>query len=236
MSNFAGNLIPNSVKSFTGKLAGWTFGSGSTTKKINPENVKPLEMKYRSGIVDSSRVCYSLSLAPNRKYLALTDDLARVSLFDVNSRSVLRIWKGYREAQCGWICSKGDLRSPDSSATKSNRSVMVLFLVIFAPKRGILEIWTAQNGPRVGAFTVDKRGRLITTSSFILGLPALPTNDSCSFLDSNGKLYKIEVPFQAALQDESSSHLHDSNLLREYKMLIHNYVETPGQPEEERLT
>lgn len=37
-----------------------------------------------------------------------------------------------------------------------------LFLAIFAPKRAILEVWSMQNGPRVGAFNVDPRGRLIT--------------------------------------------------------------------------
>lgn len=33
------------------------------------------------------------------------------------------------------------------------------FLVIYAPRRGILEVWSTQQGPRVGAFNVGKHCR-----------------------------------------------------------------------------
>lgn len=45
---------------------------------------------------------------------------------------------------------------------KRIRRKRVLFLAIFAPKRGILEVWSLRFGPRVAAFNVDPKGRLLT--------------------------------------------------------------------------
>ncbi len=46
-----------------------------------------------------------------------------------------------------------------------------MFLVIFAPKRGLLEVWSLLNGPRVGAFNVDRHCRLLSlpSSPLVLG-------------------------------------------------------------------
>lgn len=44
------------------------------------------------------------------------------------------------------------------------------FLVIYAPRRGILEVWSTQQGPRVGAFNVGKYCRWITVSRWICRL------------------------------------------------------------------
>lgn len=90
--------------------------------------------------------------------MAICDENARVLLIDTKSRAVLRIWKGYRNARCAFIESteQSDERKPTTKRKK------VLFLAIFAPKRGILEIWSLKFGPRVAAFNVDPKGRLLT--------------------------------------------------------------------------
>jgi len=36
---------------------------------------------------------------------------------------------------------------------------VALFLVIYVPKQGIIEIWAMQQGPRVAKFTASKSGR-----------------------------------------------------------------------------
>jgi hypothetical protein len=51
-------------------------------------------------------------------------------------------------------------QSDDKKSTLRRKKV--LFLVIFAPRRGILEIWSLRSGPRVAAFNVDPKGRLVT--------------------------------------------------------------------------
>lgn len=67
---------------------------------------------------------------------------------------------GYRDAQLGWLQiqeERGDREFSPSSALIPRRHA--LFLVIYAPRRGILEVWAMQQGPRVGAFTVGKNCR-----------------------------------------------------------------------------
>lgn len=63
-----------------------------------------------------------------------------------------RMWKGYRDAQCGWLTAE------EQQETKSHKR-SALFLVIYAPKKGIVEVWAMQQGPRVATFTVSKNGR-----------------------------------------------------------------------------
>lgn len=66
---------------------------------------------------------------------------------------------GYRDAQLGWLQvpeERGDRElSPPGSLPRRH----ALFMVIYAPRRGILEVWGMQQGPRVGAFTVGKHCR-----------------------------------------------------------------------------
>lgn len=75
---------------------------------------------------------------------------------------------GYRDAEVGWIQVVEDLHereieksnvSPFSSPTGLRR--VAQFLVIYAPRRGILEVWSTQQGPRVGAFNVGKHCRFV---------------------------------------------------------------------------
>lgn len=61
------------------------------------------------------------------------------------------MWKGYRDAECGWIMCHEE--------KKSNDKRIALFLVVYAPKKGIIEVWAMQQGPRVAAFPASKYGR-----------------------------------------------------------------------------
>lgn len=105
---------------------------------------------------------------------------------------MLRTWKGYRNARCAFV----EAASPDVGPNKRQQS-KALFLVIFAPKRGLLEVWSMQSGPRVGAFNVDPRGRLLSVpslkESLLLGSAEvqLPSAHSCVtavFINSNGTI------------------------------------------------
>ena len=49
-----------------------------------------------------------------------------------------RARQGYRDAQCGWCASAG----------------ATTHLAIYAPRRGLLELWAAPHGPRVAAVNV----------------------------------------------------------------------------------
>ena len=64
---------------------------------------------------------------------ATTDSFARVILIDVLKGTVIRVFKGYRDAQIGWCCVE------DESEEKTNKRY-ALYLIIYAPKRGLLEV------------------------------------------------------------------------------------------------
>lgn len=69
---------------------------------------------------------------------------------------------GYRDAQLGWLQvpeEQSDWEFSMSASLQQRVRRHALFLVIYAPRRGILEVWGMQQGPRVGAFTVGKHCR-----------------------------------------------------------------------------
>ncbi|XP_055949362.1 rab3 GTPase-activating protein non-catalytic subunit-like isoform X1 [Argiope bruennichi] len=189
--------------------------------KIEPATVLPL----RFGLYDKRRQGTSIYLSPNKCLAAVTDAFGRVILFDVFKGTAVRMWKGYRDAQCGWVEVEDDVMKDKSDPAKKIRRVF--FLVIYAPRRGILEVWCSQQGPRVAAFNVGKSGRLFCPGYTIVGgnfSTALMKDRLCScyFLDVDGILKKIIVPFHLILSEKNSKRARDMHLLRELKMALKN--------------
>lgn len=58
--------------------------------------------------------------------------------------------KGFRDAHCGWLLVEED------SDNKREAKRRVQLLVINIPKKGLIEIWTMQFGPKVISFNVQK--------------------------------------------------------------------------------
>ena len=74
--------------------------------------------------------------------------------------------EGYRDAQCGWVVS----RETSAGAQAGVEQRTAAFLVIYIAKRGLMEIWTAQQGTRVAAFNCSKSAKLVLTSFAIATL------------------------------------------------------------------
>lgn len=72
------------------------------------------------------------------------------------------MWKGYRDAECGWIMCHEE--------KKGDKKRVVLFLVIYAPKKGLIEVWAMQQGPRVATFPASKTGRYYSYFIALLSL------------------------------------------------------------------
>ncbi|GFR27704.1 rab3 GTPase-activating protein non-catalytic subunit [Trichonephila clavata] len=189
--------------------------------KIEPATILPL----RFGLYDKRRQGVSISLSPNKCLAAVTDVFGRVLLFDVFKGAAVRMWKGYRDAQCGWVEVEDDVMKDKKDPSKKIRRVF--FLVIYAPRRGILEVWCSQQGPRVAAFNVGKSGRLFCPGYTIVGNFSTSTllKDrlcSCYFLDVDGFLKRVVVPFHLILSEKNSKRARDMHLLRELKMTLKN--------------
>ncbi|KAI6230456.1 Rab3 GTPase-activating protein regulatory subunit [Aphelenchoides fujianensis] len=191
-----------------------------------------------SKLTDSERRYERAAVALNGwPLMAICDDVARVLLVDLQTETVVRVWKGYRSARCAFV------ESTESTSSGAQRK-RALFLVIFAPKRGLLEVWAmqvkefekeqeihecvVQNGPRVAAFNVDRRGRLLSVPTPADGTllngttanaPALPSaGQTAVFLASDGTLFTLNIPFHLAALDVNATQMHDENLLKEARL------------------
>ncbi|TYZ65785.1 hypothetical protein PybrP1_010228, partial [[Pythium] brassicae (nom. inval.)] len=105
----------------------------------------------RSFAEDARRRSRCLALSPTGRLAAVTDTLGRVLLVDTSRMLVIRMWKGYRNAQCGWMQGREGATRPPG-----------LYLVIYSAQRGIVEVWRARFGPRVFSFAVGDNARLFT--------------------------------------------------------------------------
>lgn len=100
---------------------------------------------------EARRRCRVLVLSPNGRLAAISDTLGRIMLVDTTRMIIIRMWKGYRNAQCGWMQGIEGARRPQG-----------LYLVIYSAQRGIVEVWRAQYGPKVYSFAVGACARLFT--------------------------------------------------------------------------
>uniref|UniRef100_A0A915PKK6 Rab3-GAP regulatory subunit N-terminal domain-containing protein n=1 Tax=Setaria digitata TaxID=48799 RepID=A0A915PKK6_9BILA len=207
------------------------YAFGSVSRKDRPpilEIKATAAIPMRSTIVDGKREGERIYMAPPKyKLAAVTDSLARVALIDIRSRHMVRMWKGYRDARCAWLEGMSTLDRKRSKYELEPQPSTALFLVIFAPRRGLLEAWSMQNGKRVFASTVDRHGRLIgipRLSDQLLGCDdrAASYLPSVFFLSSNGTIQQLRIPFHRALSDENDFAIHDSSIIKEINHMVKN--------------
>ncbi|KAM9156038.1 rab3 GTPase-activating protein non-catalytic subunit isoform 3-T3 [Pangshura tecta] len=201
-------------------------------QKPKVEPATPLAVRF--GLPDSRRHGESICLSPCNMLAAVTDDFGRVLLLDVTRGLAIRMWKGYRDAQIGWIQTVEDLHereaekmdfSPFGSTRSPSR--VAQFLVIYAPRRGILEVWSTQQGPRVGAFNVGKHCRLLYPGYKIMGLNNMTsqgwqsqTYQICLVDPVSGSIKTVHVPFHLALSDKKSERAKDMHLVKKLSALL----------------
>ena len=115
---------------------------------------------------DGTRAIERVWLDPTGTVAALADSHGRVLLLDVASFTLVRVWKGYRNAQCAFLEAYDGGHSPDrpAAATGGPASTVhrrTLFLTIYAPRRGLLEVWPARRGARVALYSVGPGALLL---------------------------------------------------------------------------
>ncbi|XP_074547612.1 rab3 GTPase-activating protein non-catalytic subunit isoform X3 [Halichoeres trimaculatus] len=194
-------------------------------QKPKVEPATPLAIRF--GLPDSRRHGESICLSPCNTLAGATDDFGRVTLLDLARGIAVRMWKGYRDAQLGWLQvpeERGDREfSPSASLPRRH----ALFLVIYAPRRGILEVWSMQQGPRVGAFTVGKHCRLLYAGYRLMGVNSvtsqgwqLHTQQVCLLDPITGALRTVSIPFHLALSDKKSERAKDMHLFKRLTTLL----------------
>ncbi|KAH8298206.1 hypothetical protein KR018_011009 [Drosophila ironensis] len=205
-----------------------------------PTKVAPMRIHCR--LYDGKRDGLTLTVAPGGRLAVVTDNLDRVMLVDTQQAIILRVWKGYRDAQCAFVPVKE--RSVRGIKTLKRKA---LFLVIYAPRLGVLDIWALQNGPKVAAFNVSKSGQLIYNNHSALGASGAagssggnsqsrksPAINHCLFLDpSDGSLKEVQIPFHYALSETSSQTSRDIHMLRRLRNQLRSL--NLGDPKEDKL-
>lgn len=113
---------------------------------------------------DPGRGGERLSVCPMCHTLALaTDQLGRVLLLHTYSMRLLHIWKGYREAHVAWT-RVPLVAVPDRHGHQKTDTLAVL---LYARRRGILELWDAFSFSRIGALNVGPGGFLVSSTNVL---------------------------------------------------------------------
>lgn len=245
---FKNNMFTDVAKAVTNKiikiLPSWLGGpqaQANTDRTPNNEVVSEL-MYPKHELIDYQRAGNSIWMSPPSYQLAaIADNLGRIILLDLGKGVALRMWKGYRDAQCAFQevqeskSKKGELNAgkfylnfnciqlfPELK-TEHRRSG--LFLIIYAPKKGLIEIWSLQRGPKVGQFQSAKNGYLIYNVHNEASV-SKPKNlkSTCYFLDAEDSLIKeFLIPFHCTLSETSSKNAEDFHFLKKLKMCLKNF-------------
>lgn len=177
LTSYAKSWIPFRGRGHTG-LSAPSFASAGTLRANEihmPPRGKVEELLMHAKFIDQARVGDVLAPAPPRRFatsLAATcDAFGRVGLFCLETFRVFHIWKGYRDAQVAWIheVRQGSgVRAEDVHKLRlGGDEDATTGLVIYAPRRGLLEIWDVLEAPvprRVDATAVDMHGHLLSVS------------------------------------------------------------------------
>ncbi|XVF88010.1 hypothetical protein PTKIN_Ptkin19aG0015100 [Pterospermum kingtungense] len=112
---------------------------------------------------DHPRKGEKLTLSPSGTLAAITDSLGRILLLDTQALVVVRLWKGYRDANCFFVemLVNRDAAGSSSSYYVPGKSDYCLCLAIHAPRKGIIEVWQMRTGPRLLTIQCAKGCRLL---------------------------------------------------------------------------
>lgn len=197
----------------------WLTGSAQAEK--GPAQHPADLMGCRFGLSDSNRSANSIILTPNQKIAAISDSLGRVIIIDIEKGVALKILKGYRDAQCSFIQVQDDRYS----TIKRIERKIGLFLVIYSPKRGNIDIFSTQQFAKIASFSATKHSRLIYINYSLMGF-SQPTKSkyACQFttilLDEEGQIKEINVPFHFALNEKSSTKGRDIHLYKRLREIV----------------
>ncbi|CAG5127370.1 unnamed protein product, partial [Candidula unifasciata] len=218
--------MANKIKSaLITAASGWLgFGAKGKEEKEKLPKIEPaVLLPLRYGLPDKRRSGEVIMLSSCNNYAATTDSFGRVILIDVQRGIAVRMWKGYRDAQLGWLEVKEENVEPGRN---SDHYRIAQFLIIYAPRRGILEVWLSAHGPRVAAFNVSKYCRLLCPCYGMMGLNNVTCRGTksrafqCALIDPDGVIKTVDIPFHLALSDKSSKRARDLHLLKKLKNIL----------------
>ncbi|KAF2360616.1 Rab3GAP regulatory subunit C-terminal [Trinorchestia longiramus] len=220
VSDVAKQLASAVTSRVFGAASSWLpfMGGGRQVEEQQPAEKfeAGVPVPYRWCLPEGRRCGTTVAVSPDPRLAAVTDTFGRVVLVDVAAGYAVRIWKGYREAVVGWLSVSGSLESAQGCEVPRR----TLLLVLYAPRRGLLEVWPAQRGPRVAAFNVPRGARLVYTGHGMLGSRERDLLHSVLLLCPDGALQRLEVPFHLLLEGRTTKRARDHHLFRSFKAAV----------------
>ena len=217
------------VNKITSRLPAWLTGAPATqdtNRSEMPEIVS--EILYpRHDVIDYQRTGCNIWLSPlEYQLVAVSDTLGRIMLIDLEKGIPIRMWKGYRDAQCGFIEVKESKQRKENNEGRRKG----LFLIIYAPRKAIIEIWCLEKGPKVATFQCSKNGFLIYNNHYDSSHHHYHGHKlkhakmlSCLFFDSNDNTIKsFFIPFHCILSEDNSKSAEDFHQLKRLKINLRN--------------
>ncbi|XP_065207798.1 rab3 GTPase-activating protein non-catalytic subunit isoform X2 [Planococcus citri] len=193
----------------------WLLGIRPNPKVPEVRMEPAEEMGCRFGLADEGRQGTSIVMSPLGDIAAVTDNYGRICIVDLNYGIIIRMLKGFRDAHCGWLLVKEDV---DKKRQPRRR---VQLLVINIPKKGIVEIWTMQFGPKVVSFNVNKDSRVLNANYGIIGLyDGKNAHNTCVLIEPNGEMKEIVIPFYCCLNSRNNDKIRDIHMLKNITRIL----------------
>ncbi|CAF0801180.1 unnamed protein product [Adineta steineri] len=227
LTEVAAALADKVKTSFISAVSRWmpTKQASVTSDPRKPKIESETKLDSRFGIRDLRRHGEKIIVSPGLHIAAVCDSFGRIILYDIQRGIAIRIFKGYREAEIGFIQIEESTARDVTMSLSSRKSA--LFLVIHAPKRQLVEIWGCQQGARVAAFNVSKNSRLVYLEHYTLGWSSSGSNSSklsqykqCILLEENGEIKTFQIPFHLILSDRNNQRAHDIMIVRQVRRLL----------------
>jgi hypothetical protein len=144
---------------------------------------------FSNSLQDKDRHGSSITVSPGNILVAITDSSGYVTLIETLSGIALRMFKDYEDAQIGWL-------------TKPSVD-QIIYLVLYAPRRGLLQVFDVNVKEPVGSFQVGDSCQLIYTGQGLLS-DNLNTDSTgiqhrCFLLDGEGQIKHIVLKKKRAV-------------------------------------
>lgn len=105
---------------------------------------------------DEKRRILRLSLDPSHRFVATSDSLGRVMLFDTRMHAVIRVFKGLREARLAWA---------ERLVSSESRTDLQLALGVYAPRLGLVIFHSVPGGMPLRSVPVGLHCHIETLTS-----------------------------------------------------------------------
>eukprot|EP00934_Nitzschia_sp_Nitz4_P009193 Nitzschia sp. Nitz4//scaffold70_size99833//14390//19422//NITZ4_004586-RA/size99833-snap-gene-0.126-mRNA-1//1//CDS//3329557108//9183//frame0 len=158
-------------------------------------NFDPLKLYAGSEFHDPPRRVTQCTVEPEGDLAAMTDTLGRVSLIDLNTKQIIRMWKGLRDTTCSW------LEIPRKTPVKPGQKRKVLYLVIHSRQRKVVEVWRTRHGPKVLSMQVHREAQVVTVRE----LSPLGYLSSCYLAHSPGVYSKMNHLERIIVEEDESA-------------------------------